>query len=71
VTDPKRERCETLEDGRVRYTDGDTTVVLEEDDRRRLPNGKVQVRGTWVVTGPQAGSHRRAHDRERVRGRSR
>lgn len=52
-----------------RAREGDVEAEVVEDDRRRLKDGRVQVSGTWVVRGPAAGSHRRAHDRERPHGR--
>ncbi len=51
---------------RARYSDGSEVEVCE-DDRRRLSDGRVQVSGTWVVRGPAAGRHRRAHTRSRPR----
>lgn len=51
---------------RKRYADG-TEVEIVEDDRRRTKGGRVEVRGTWVVRGPAAGSRRRRHTRERPR----
>jgi hypothetical protein len=50
-----------------RVSNGDVEAEVVEDDRRRLKDGRVEVRGTWVVRGPAAGSRRRAHTRERPR----
>ena len=44
-----------------RVSDGETEAVVTEDDRRRLPDGRVEVPGTWVVRGPAAGTRRRTH----------
>ena len=49
----------------MRRRDGDTEVEIVEDDRRRLPDGRVEVRGTWVARGPGRAGRRRAHTRAR------
>jgi hypothetical protein len=51
-----------------RVPDGDVEAEVVEDDRRRLKDGRVEVRETWVVRGPAARSRRRSHTRERPRG---
>ena len=45
--------------------DGETEAIVTEDDVKRLPGGRVQVSGTWIVRGPQAGKRRRSHQRDR------
>jgi hypothetical protein len=45
--------------------DGESETEIVEDDRRRLRDGRIEVRGTWVLRGAAAGSRRREHTRER------
>ena len=40
-------------------------VEIVEDSRRRLKDGTVEVRGTWVVRQSGGKSWRKAHQRRR------
>lgn len=54
----------------VRVEDDGVEYEIVEDDRRRLKDGRIEVRGHWVARGTPSEHYRRRHERRRARRRS-
>ncbi len=50
---------------RIRIEEGTVETEVVEDDRRRLKNGTVEVRGHWVARVLARSGRRRPHERKR------
>ena len=49
----------------VRESDANGEVVVVEDDKKRLKNGDVEVRGHWMARQRGGGTWRKEHKRRR------
>lgn len=54
---------------KARHPEAEEEIEIVEDDRRRLKNGTVEVRGHWVARVRAKSGSRRSHERKRPRRR--